>query len=123
MKWPLFSRKGSKPKGFTPINLYANPNTSYYYQELQTFPWANAPAHEQTSALVNCWSGNQLPGDTNFIPGVPISNALWNVPTSYANALQKQVQFNKGFNIQTSGPVQQSNILQQAMQQWQNRSY
>lgn len=123
--WNPFSRKGkgSIPKGMTPITLYSNPNAQYFYQELQTFPWPNAPAHEQVSALVNCWSGNQLPGSTNFIPGVPLSNALWNIPTSYANALQKQTQFNKGFNIQNSGPVEQSNIWSQAIQNWQNRSY
>lgn len=111
---------GSTPKGMEQIALYSNPATAYFYQEKQVFPWANAPAHEQRSALINCWTGNQLPGMVNFIPGVPGSYDLWNVPTSYANTLKNQ-QFNKGLNIQNETVYQQADLLQQAITNWQNR--
>jgi hypothetical protein len=102
------------------IQLYSNQNAEYFYQEKQVFPWPSAPAHEQRSALVNCWTGNQLPGDVNFIPGVAASYHLWNIPTSYANTFKNQ-QFNRGFNIQNETPMQQADLLQQAITNWQNR--
>lgn len=102
------------------VQLYPSQQAQYFYQEKQTWPWASAPAHEQRSALVNCWTGNQLPGDTNFIPGVLNSYMLWNVPTSYANTFKNQ-QFNKGFNIVNSTPYQQATLLEQALQNWQSR--
>lgn len=102
-----------------PILLYPNRNTKYYYQEKQIFPWPSAPAHEQRSALVNCWKGNQLPSSLNFIPGVPVSNALWYHPTSYSNSISKQVQYNKGYNIQTMGSIEGSSLMKDALLRWQ----
>jgi hypothetical protein len=119
--WKSHNRsKGSKPQGLDPIVLYPNPNAQYFYQEKWSWPWPNVPAHEQRSALVNAWMGNQLPGLTNFIPGVPASYSLWNIPVSYANTLVNQ-QFNSGLNIQLETPVQQADLLQQAITNWQNR--
>lgn len=112
--------KGSTPIGMQPIQLGTNPSAAYFYQEKQTFPWPSAPAHEQRSALANCWTGNQLPGDVNFIPGVAASYALWNIPTSYANTFKNQ-QFTKGVNTQLSTPYQQADLLQQALMNWQSR--
>lgn len=119
--WRKRRSQGSLPLGMVPVTLYSNPNAEYFYQEKQTYNWPSVPAHEQRSALVNCWTGNQLPGDTNFIPGVPLSGALWNIPTSYANTFKNQ-QFNNALNIQTSTPVQQANLLQQALVNWQSRT-
>ena len=114
-------KKGTQPDGMVDVVLHPSDTSMYYYQEKQTYNWPSAPAHEQRSALVNCWSGNQLPGPTNFIPGVPLSSFTWNVPTSYANTFKNQ-QFNKGFNIQNSTPQQQASLLEQAIVNWQARS-
>jgi hypothetical protein len=119
--WRRNKGKGSQPAAFAPVDLHPNPNAQYFYQEKQTYNWPSVPAHEQRSALINCWSGNQLPGPTNTIPGVAISKALWNIPTTYANALLKQQQFNKAYNIQASVPMEQSSLMQQALANWQNR--
>ena len=113
--------RGSAPKKMVDVNLYPSSHAQYFYQEKQTYNWPSVPAHEQRSALVNCWQGNQLPSTTTFIPGVPASQFLWNVPTSYANTLVNQ-QYNKAFNIQQMTPQQQATMLQQAMMQWQNRA-
>lgn len=120
-----FRRKknaGTIPQGMTSVVLHPNPNAQYFYQEKVNWTWGSAPAHEQRSALVNAWQGNQLPGPTNFIPGVPLSHFTWNIPTSYANSLVWQQQYNKAYNIQSSTPQQQAAMLQQAIQAWQNRS-
>lgn len=120
-KWFTKRRsQGSMPKGLAPIYLTPNPNAVYFYQEKQTYPWPSVPAHEQRSALVNCWTGNQLPGDVNFIPGVAASYATWNIPTSYANTLKNQ-QFTKGVNTQLDSAYHQSDLMAQAITNWQNR--
>lgn len=118
--WKRRRSQGSVPAKWGSVTLYPSQQAQYFYQEKQTWPWPSAPAHEQRSALVNCWTGNQLPGATNFIPGVLASYMTWNVPTSYANTFKNQ-QFNVGFNIQQSTPMQQATILEQAIQNWQSR--
>jgi hypothetical protein len=114
-------RGGTIPGGYKDTVLYPNQVAwAPGYQEKQNWQYPPAPAHEQRSALINAWQGNQLPGPTNFIPGVALSRFTWNVPTSYANTLKNQ-QYNVGFNIQGYGSVQNA-ALQQAIQQaWQNR--
>lgn len=112
--------KSSKPSNWGVISLSPNPNTQYYYQEKQSWPWPSAPAHEQRSALVNNWTGNQLPGPTNFIPGVSQSYGLWNIPTSYANTL-KNTQYNSGYNIGSQSSYSTALLQQIAQLQWQNR--
>lgn len=118
--WQRRKSQGSQPVGGTPVMLYPSGVAQYFYQEKQTYPWPPAPAHEQRSALTNCWAGNQMPGYNNFIPGVAASHDLWNIPTSYMNTL-KNVQYNRGMNIQLQGQVPQSDLLQQALANWQNR--
>jgi hypothetical protein len=106
-----------------PVMLFGNPHTKYFYQEKQIWPWPSVPAHEQRSALVNCWTGNQLPSNLTYIPGVPVSTALWSHPTSYTNSISKQVQYNKGYNIQLSGPIEQSSLMRQAILNWYKGAY
>lgn len=106
-----------------PIHLFGNKHTKYYYQEKQIWPWPSAPAHEQRSALVNCWHGNQLPSNMTYIPGVPVSTALWAHPVSYSNTISKQVQYNKGYNIQLQQPVEQSTLMKQALYNWYKGTY
>lgn len=114
-------RKGAKPYAWAPIQLAPNPHAmAPGYQEKQTWPWPSAPAHEQRSALVNCWTGNQLPGDVNFIPGVWQSYSTWNIPTSYANTLKNQ-QFNVAQNILTQSSWSSAQAQQIAQIQWANR--
>lgn len=129
---------GTRPEGYDDITL----SPGYYslnYQDKWTFPWAPAPAHEQRSAIANCWTGNQLPGMINFIPGVNLSKFTWNVPTSYQNMAAGRnydtymkylknsklqignTQYNKGFNIATSTSYQSSEWMLEALQAWQNR--
>lgn len=112
-------KKGTFPDAFIPINLMQDA-AQHDYQTKWTWPWPNVPAHEQRSALTNFWSGNQLPGYTNFMPGVPLSKFTWNVPTSYANTLRNQ-QYNSGFNIQGYSAYQNATLLQQVQMQWQAR--
>jgi hypothetical protein len=115
-------KRGSRPAGDRTIVLYPSP-VAYApgYQEKQTYPWPSAPAHEQRSALVNAWQGNQLPGPTNFIPNVPLSHFVWNVPTSYMNTLRNQ-QYNVGMNIMGMSTIQNSTLQAQIQQAWQNRA-
>jgi hypothetical protein len=114
-------RGGTAPQGYRETVLYPSDVAwAPGYQEKQNWQYPSVPAHEQRSALVNAWEGNQLPGPTNFIPNVPLSRFTWNVPTSYANTLKNQ-QYNVGFNIHGYGSVQNA-ALQKAIQQaWQNR--
>lgn len=119
--WTWKKKHGTAPDGYQPITLHPSQSSQYYYQEKQNWTWGNAPAHETRAALVNCWTGNQLPGDTNFIPGVPLSSFTWNVPTSYANTLKNQ-QYSAGMNIQSQSAYQSGALLQQIQQAWQNRS-
>ena len=122
MQPPKFFRRGrgSAPQGFIPIML--GPDwPQHNYQVKQTYPWPNAPAHETRAALTNCWSGNQLPGPVNFIPGVAVSKYVWSVPTSYSNSLKNQ-QYNVGFNIQGMSSMQSASLMAQIQQTWQNRS-
>lgn len=113
-------KRGSTPDGYTSVVL--SPDYSqHFYQVKQSYPWPNVPAHETYAAVSNCWNGNQLPGDVNFIPGVSISSKLWNVPTSYANSPVNR-QYNVGYNIQGYSPVQNANVRNAALQIWQNRA-
>lgn len=124
MAWYNKFRKGrgTKPQGDAQILLYPRPSTmGPGYQEAQTYPWPPAPAHEQRSALVNAWQGNQLPGPTNFIPNVQLSQAVWNHPTAYQNTLRNQ-QYNVGLNIMGMSTVQNSTLQAQIQQAWQNRA-
>ena len=119
MRWFSPRKKGTAPDGFVPV-MYREDYPAHFYQEHWNWPWPPAPAHEQRGALTNAWNGNQLPGPTNFIPGVPLSKGTWNVPTSYANSLRNQ-QFNAGFNIQGYSAWQNATLQQQVQLQWQNR--
>ncbi len=120
-RWWAIKKRGTAPQGYKETFLYPNPTTMQPgYQEKQNWQYAPVPAHEQRGALTNAWMGNQLPGPTNFIPGVAKSTFTWNVPTSYANTLKNQ-QYNVGRNIQGYGAIQNA-ALQRAIQQaWQNR--
>jgi hypothetical protein len=123
MKWfKRGSRSGTKPAGYVNIVLHPSNVAQYFYQEKQNWTWAPAPAHETRGALTNAWMGNQLPGPTNFIPNVPLSNFTWNVPTSYPNALLKNVQYNKGFNIGGYSAIQNATLQAAIQQAWQNRA-
>jgi hypothetical protein len=127
--WQLLSGRkvGSSPDRFDDVVLDYNPNYETNYQDTWTWPWAPAPAHEQRSALVNCWTGNQLPGMVNFIPGVDLSKMTWNHPTFYQNSPAGysykigNKQYNVGRNIQTSSSIQSSQWQVQAYQAWLNR--
>jgi hypothetical protein len=116
----LFGKmKGSTPAGMGTISYYDD-YPLHTYQNMITWNWPNVPAHEQRSALINNWTGNQLPGGTNFIPGVGLSNFTWNVPTSYANTLKNQ-QYNMGYNIQSQSAFSSSQMQVMAQQAWMNR--
>lgn len=118
---------GSKPAGYEDIDLYDNPFLTNY-QDKWTWPWPPAPAHEQRSALVNCWTGNQLPGEVNFVPGVQQSKYLWNHPTFYQNTPSGQgfiignKQYNSGYNIMGGSAIQSAQWQVQAYQSWLNRT-
>jgi hypothetical protein len=118
---------GSKPQGMQDIGLYESPAYITNYQDVWDWPWAPAPAHEQRSALVNCWTGNQMPGYTNFIPGMNQSKFVWNHPTFYMNTPSGQgfiignQQYNVGRNIQTGSAIQAGQWQVQAYQAWLNR--
>jgi hypothetical protein len=116
----LFAKmKGSKPAGFRNIEYYDD-YPLHTYQNMVAWTWPNVPAHEQRSALINAWTGNQMPGYTNFVPGVMQSNFTWNVPTSYANTLKNQ-QYNQGYNIQSQSAFSSSQLTILAQQAWMNR--
>jgi len=119
-RWPWERTVGTTPVGMIPIT-YSYDYPQHNYQVKERYPWPNVPAHETWAALSNAWGGNQLPGPTNFIPGVELSKFTWNVPTSYANTLMNQ-QYNKAFNIQGYGNVQNAIMMKQIQQAWQNRS-
>jgi hypothetical protein len=118
MGW--FNKKnGSKPIGDVPIILaYGAP--MYFYQEKQTFPWPDAPAHESRGALTNAWTGNQLPGYTNVIPGVAASTVSWLHSTAYMNTLINK-QYNVGYNIMTESSMQSAILTKMIQDAWQNR--
>lgn len=119
--WPFPRKSGTAPEGFSTIALTPSPVAQYYYQEKQTYPWPSAVPHQTRAALTNAWNGNQLPGATNFIKGVPSSRFVWNVPTSYPNTLKNQ-QYNKGYNIQGMGAWNTGLLQTQVYQAWQNRT-
>lgn len=113
--------KGSAPDGLQPMYLVPNQNIApHNYQELQNYIWPNGRSNELRSALTNFWVGNYnaLPSSNTFIKGVPLSNFYWNVPTSYANALTKQQQYNQGFNLDSMSAVQSGDILNKVQQAW-----
>lgn len=112
-------KTGSAPRDYVGIQ-YTYDYPMHDYQVKSNWPWPPAPAHETMAALTNCWSGNQLPGPTNFIPGVLKSKYTWNVPTSYANTLLNQ-QYNAGFNIHSYGAYQTSVLAMKAQKSWQDR--
>lgn len=127
MWWRRMRHAGSKPAGYTELDYNELPFLTNY-QDKWVYPWYNVPAHEQRSALVNCWTGNQLPGEVNFVPGVEQSKYLWNYPTFYMNTPSGQgfnignVQYNVGKNIQTSSSMQAANWQKQAYLAWLNRA-
>lgn len=118
--WPFPKKKGTAPDNFVPIMLEPG-YPQVLYQVHQTYPWPPAPAHEQRSALVNCWQGNQMPGYTNFISSVPQSAFTWNVPTSYANYLVNK-QYNVGMNTGGMSAWNTSLMQLQAFQAWSNKA-
>ncbi len=123
MNWWNRNKSGSKPAGYSDIVLH--PSTVAWapgYQEKQNWTWPYVPAHESRGALTNAWMGNQLPGPTNFIPGVPLSKFTWNIPTSYPNALLKNVQYNRGFNLHGQSTIQNASLQAAIQQAWQNRA-
>lgn len=129
--WQLLAGRrdkiGSKPLGMVDVGLYESDTYITNYQDKQDWPYASAPAHEQRSALVNCWTGNQLPGYVNFIPGVQLSKFTWNHPSFYMNTPSGQgfiignQQYNIGRNIQTGSSIQAAQWQVQAYQAWLNR--
>lgn len=120
-RWWLPRRgRGSAPTSWTNIS-YSPDYPQHDYQTKWVWPWPTVPAHETRGALTNAWTGNQLPGPTNYIPGVGLSKATWNVPTSYANTLKNQ-QYNVGFNIQSASAWNSAYMQAIAMQAWQNRT-
>jgi hypothetical protein len=117
--WPFTKMTGSRPKGMNNI-VYYDDYPLHTYQNMISWNWPNVPAHEQRSALVNNWTGNQLPGDTIFIPGMAMSNYTWNIPTSYANSLLNQ-QYNQGYNIESMSAYSSGQLNVLAQQAWMNR--
>lgn len=129
-KWWDNKKRGSRPDGWTDIILdYGRPEHRDYQDEWN-WPWAPAPAHETLRAVSNCWTGNQMPGFINFIPGVPQSKVLWNQPTFYQNLPAGggynyrvgNLQYNSGFNIGTLSQYNTAQIQQQAYQAWAART-
>jgi hypothetical protein len=113
--------KGSAPQGFQDMVLQPRAQIApHNYQEEQNYIWGNGRSNELRSALTNFWVGNYnaLPSSVSFIPGVPKSRFYWNVPTAYANALQKQQQYNKGFNTSGMSALQNADLLQQVQAAW-----
>lgn len=121
MAWNIFRRdQGSAPAGWAPVS-YHEDQPLHTYQNKWTWPWPHAPAHETRAALTNNWTGNQLPGLTNFIPNVPASVGVWNVPTSYSNTLRNQ-QYNVGLNTSGMSSMQSASLMTMIQQAWQNRA-
>jgi hypothetical protein len=111
--------KGSKPIAVMPI-VYGYDYPQHDYQAKWTWPWPPNPAQHTIAAVTNCWTGNQLPGDTNFIPNVAASHTLWIEHTEYMNTLVNK-QYNVGLNIETQSAVQSAILTQMIQQAWQNR--
>jgi hypothetical protein len=129
MNW--FKRKrGSKPDGFVEIDYDYGVYESRDYQDKWNWPWPPNPAEHTLRAVSNCWTGNQMPGYTNFIPAVDQSYFLWNQPTAYMNLPAGHgynfkignIQYNTGFNIQTMSQYSTAQLQQQVQQAWASRT-
>ncbi len=120
MGWWPFKRddRGSKPEGDVPI-VY-RPILSYRLteQDMYNYPWPHQTKNDW-GGNVNCWSGNQLPGDTNFIPGVAQSFA----PHVYNRNLQltKNVPLNAGYNIAGMSQTAANEAVQSQGTDWHSK--
>ena len=119
MSWFKKRTPGSQPVGMQPM-LYSPLPTEGTRQD--RLNWVYPQAVTQYGARVtNTWNGNQLPGPTNFIPGVPKSYAIWSIPRGLYNAPGHSQQFNEGYNIQGMTAVRNASLLYAINQAWLNR--
>lgn len=123
-------KRGSKPDGFDDIMYGYGNYESRDYQDTWNWMWPPAPARETLRAVSNCWTGNQMPGYTNFIPAVDQSKILWNQPTAYMNLPAGygynykigNIQYNSGYNIGTMSQYNTAQLQQQVQQAWASRT-
>lgn len=95
--WNPFKKKqdGSQPMGMTSIQYHPD-QTQYTKQDHWNYPWGSPAV--QNGGYINTYQGNQLPGNTNFIPGVWQSKAAWMLQRNVQ--LQGNYVLNPGMNIQ-----------------------
>ena len=69
--WKLFQKPeevtGSQPAGFDTVQYWALPRRTQ--QDAVNYVWPH-PVTQYGARVTNTWWGNQMPGYTNFIPGV-----------------------------------------------------
>jgi hypothetical protein len=129
-RWFGNHKRGTKPDGWTDVTYGYGQYESRDYQDTWNWPWPPNPARETLRAVSNCWTGNQLPGYVNFIPGVPQSKFVWNQPTFYQNLPSGggynyrigNIQYNSGFNIESLSQYGTAQMQQQALQAFQART-
>ncbi len=120
----------SKKTGTIPDQQYPvvySPILSYRMteQDKWTYPWPHQ-TRPDWAAMINCWSGNQLPGATNFIPGVVQSYAPWMHHRNLMNNppvtdLIHNKQLNPGLNIAGMGQIDSNLAIQSAGTDWHTK--
>lgn len=109
-------QKPSAPIGKVGINYSPLPRP---LQDAINYPWGYQTSYSNKQG-VNAWMGNQLPGQTNFIPDVPESYSQWFVQRNVQ--LAGNYVMNRGGNgtVGTMGSTSANNLTQQQAAYWQS---
>lgn len=102
------------PVANAPINYQMAPRP---LQDKWTYPWGFQTSYSLKQGI-NTWMGNQLPGMTNFIPGIWQSFRPWSVQRNMQ--LQGNYQLSRGANgaIQTMSQVDSNNVQKMTGMSW-----
>jgi len=109
------NRQPTKPVGNIPIGYRSLPRPM---QDSWNYPWGYQISYSQKQGE-NAWTGNQLPGMTNFIPGVPESYSGFFVQRNLQLAGNYVLSRGANGTVSTAGQKKSNDMAQQAGGAWQ----
>jgi hypothetical protein len=111
------NKKPTEPEGKRFITYRPLPRPE---QDAWSYPWGYQTSYSNSMGK-NCWAGNQLPGLTNYIPGVPESYATWYLHRNLQLTRNYQLSHGANGTVGTVGQKKSNDLAQQAGATWQKQ--
>ena len=111
---------GTEPSRYVPV-LYGPADVRFTEQDHWSPHWP-IQTTQYGARITDNWWGNQLPGETNFIPGLNMSQFVSANQLGYMNNTRYSVQYNAGLNTLSYSSFDNALLQKAVLQAWQNRA-